>query len=73
MLSNRVGVKSIQVLALSLAAVFSLPLSVFADEPVQLIEEVTVVGAVRSSATIVVADIDVAGDESLQEMPVAYE
>lgn len=73
MLSNRVGVKSIQIVACSLAAVFLLPLGVFADEPTQLIEEVTVVGAVRSSATIVVADIDVAGDESLQEMPVAYE
>lgn len=44
-----------------------------ADEPKLLLEEVTVIGAVRGSAAVEVADIDVAGDDSIQEMPVAYE
>ena len=44
-----------------------------ADEPKLLLEEVTVIGAVRGSAHVDVADIDVAGDDSLTEMPVAYE
>ena len=72
MFLNRV-VKSAQVMMLAVAALFLSPVSVMADEPVQLIEEVTVVGAVRASANVSVADIDVASDESLQEMPAVYE
>lgn len=44
-----------------------------ADEPQLLLEEVTVIGAVRSSESLGIADIDVAGDEQLAEMPIAYE
>ena len=55
----------VRVLMLSALAVVAMPMSAMADEPAQLIEEVTVVGAV--------ADIDLAADEALQEMPVAYE
>lgn len=68
---NYVGVKAVQLLVVS----FSMLLSTIsmADEPVQLLEEVTVVGAVRGSSTIVIADIDVAGDESLDDMPYIYE
>lgn len=68
---NYVGVKAVQLLVVS----FSMLLSTIsmADEPVQLLEEVTVVGAVRGSSTIVIVDIDVAGDESLDDMPYVYE
>jgi hypothetical protein len=68
---NYVGVKAVQLLVVS----FSMLLSTIsmADEPVQLLEEVTVVGAVRGSSTIVIADIDVVGDESLDDMPYVYE
>ena len=45
----------------------------FADEPQLLLEEVTVIGAVRASDAVRVDNIDVAGDEQLVEMPVAYE
>lgn len=62
----------VRVVMLAAAAVISTPMMAVADEPVQLIEEVTVVGAVRNGS-VEVADIDVAGDEALQEMPVAYE
>lgn len=62
----------VRVMILAAVAVVATPMSAIADEPVQLIEEVTVVGAVRGGA-VVVADIDLAGDEALQEMPVAYE
>ncbi|MBU0537538.1 MAG: hypothetical protein KKF24_15815 [Gammaproteobacteria bacterium] len=62
----------VRVLMLAAVAVVAAPMSVMADEPVQLIEEVTVVGAVRNGA-VDVADIDLASDETLQEMPVAYE
>tara|TARA_R110001592_G_scaffold112297_7_gene310447 strand:- start:9007 stop:9213 length:207 start_codon:yes stop_codon:yes gene_type:complete len=62
----------VRVMMLAAAAVVVTPMSAMADEPVQLIEEVTVVGAVRGGA-VVVADIDLASDEALQEMPVAYE
>ena len=44
-----------------------------ADEPQLLLEEVTVIGAVRASDALSVDNIDVAGDEQLQDMPVAYE
>lgn len=44
-----------------------------ADEPKLLLEEVTVIGAVHSSDAVTVADIDMAGDDSLADMPVAYE
>ncbi|MGJ8686533.1 MAG: hypothetical protein ACSHWQ_03585 [Spongiibacteraceae bacterium] len=44
-----------------------------ADEAAYVIEEITVVGAVRASQTRVITDIDLAGDEELAEMPVAYE
>lgn len=46
--------------------------SILAEEPKAMLEEVVVVGAVRTGAAIV-ANIDVAGDDALQEMPVAYE
>ncbi|CAA0082289.1 Uncharacterised protein [Zhongshania aliphaticivorans] len=62
----------VRVVMLAAAAVISTPMTAMADEPVQLIEEVTVVGAVRNGS-VDVADIDMAGDEALQEMPVAYE
>jgi hypothetical protein len=62
----------IRVMMLAAVAVVATPISAMADEPVQLIEEVTVVGAVRGGADLV-ADINLAGDEALQEMPVAYE
>ena len=68
---NCVGVKAVQLLLVSLSMLLS-TISV-ADEPVQLLEEVTVVGAVRGSSTIVIADIDVAGDESLDDIPYVYE
>ena len=60
---NCVGVKAVQLLVVS----FSMLLSTtsMADEPVQLLEEVTVVGAVRGSSTIVIADLD--------DMPYVYE
>lgn len=44
-----------------------------ADEPALILEEVTVVGAVRGSDAVQVANVDMPGDEELQEMPVAYE
>lgn len=66
------ALKSGQVMLLAVASLVS-SVTVMADEPVQLIEEVTVVGAVRGSSNLVVADIDVAGDESLEEMPSVYE
>lgn len=44
-----------------------------ADEPQLLLEEVTVIGAVHNSDAVTVADIDMAGDDSLADMPVAYE
>lgn len=72
MLLNCVGAKSIRLMVVSFLAVM-LPATVMADEPVQLIEEITVVGAVRGSSAIVIADIDVVGDESLEEMPTLYE
>ncbi|MBQ0796780.1 hypothetical protein [Zhongshania sp.] len=62
----------VRVMMLAVVAVAAAPMSAVADEPVQLIEEVTVVGAVRAGA-VEVADIDVASDQTLQEMPVAYE
>ncbi|MBW2940399.1 hypothetical protein [Zhongshania aquimaris] len=62
----------VRVMMLALVAVAAAPMSAVADEPVQLIEEVTVVGAVRAGA-VEVAEIDVASDQTLQEMPVAYE
>tara|TARA_R110002050_G_scaffold19846_1_gene56759 strand:+ start:50 stop:256 length:207 start_codon:yes stop_codon:yes gene_type:complete len=62
----------VRVLMLSALAVVAMPMSAMADEPAQLIEEVTVVGAVRNGS-VDVADIDLAADEALQEMPVAYE
>jgi|GEM_PF-1275559 hypothetical protein len=62
----------VRVMMLAVVAVAAVPMSAVADEPVQLIEEVTVVGAVRAGA-VEVADIDVASDQTLQEMPVAYE
>ncbi|CAA0094972.1 hypothetical protein [Zhongshania aliphaticivorans] len=61
----------VRVLMLAAVAVVA-PMSAMADEPAQLIEEVTVVGAVRSGA-VEVADIDLAADDALQDMPVAYE
>jgi hypothetical protein len=72
MFSNR-GVKSVSAMMLAVATVFLSPVSAMADEPAQLIEEVTVVGAVRGSASLTIADIDVAGDENLEEMPAIYE
>ena len=62
----------VRVMMLAVVAVAAVPMSAVADEPVQLIEEVTVVGAVRAG-DVEVADIDVASDQTLQEMPVAYE
>jgi hypothetical protein len=62
----------VRVLMLAALAVVAMPMSAMADEPAQLIEEVTVVGAVRNGS-VDVADIDLAADEALQEMPVAYE
>ncbi|WP_269619841.1 hypothetical protein [Zhongshania sp. BJYM1] len=62
----------VRVMLFAAVAVLAAPVSVLADDAVQLIEEVTVVGAVRGGA-VDVADIDVASDEVLQEMPVAYE
>lgn len=56
-----------------IASALMLPLAAFAEEPVKLMEEVTVVGAVRASATVEVADIDLPGDEALAEMPVITE
>ncbi|GAB3372952.1 hypothetical protein NCG89_06765 [Spongiibacter taiwanensis] len=56
-----------------LASALLLPLAALAEEPVKLMEEVTVVGAVRSSAAVQVADIDLPGDEALAEMPVVTE
>ena len=50
------------------AALAAASLLAVADEPQLLLEEVTVIGAVRA-----VDNIDVAGDEQLVEMPVAYE
>lgn len=47
--------------------------AVMADEPATVLEEVTVVGAVRSSDAVQVANVDMPGDEELAEMPVAYE
>lgn len=44
-----------------------------ADEPAMVLEEVTVVGAVRGSDNVQVANVDMPGDEELKEMPVAYE
>lgn len=44
-----------------------------ADEPQRLLEEVTVIGAVHGSDSLGIADIDVAGDDSLADMPVVYE
>jgi hypothetical protein len=72
MFSSR-GVKSASIMVFSVVAVLLSPSSVLADEPAQLIEEVTVVGAVRGSSSLAIADIDVAGDESLEEMPAIYE
>lgn len=62
----------VRVMMCAAIAVVAAPVSVLADDAVQLIEEVTVVGAVRGGS-VDVADIDAAGDEALQEMPVAYE
>jgi hypothetical protein len=62
----------VRVMMLAAVALIATPMSAMADEAVQLIEEVTVVGAVRGGA-VVVADIDLTSDEALQEMPVAYE
>lgn len=47
--------------------------AVLADEPATVLEEVTVVGAVRSSDAVQVANIDLPADQELQGMPVAYE
>ncbi|AKH70704.1 hypothetical protein IMCC21906_03064 [Spongiibacter sp. IMCC21906] len=60
-------------LKVALVAMAFLPSLVLAEEPVKLMEEVTVVGAVRSSDAVKVADIDMAGDATLEEMPVVYE
>lgn len=54
-----------------LAAV--LPALALADEAVQQIEEVVVTGAVRSSDTVSIADIDLPEDAAVAEMAVAYE
>jgi hypothetical protein len=62
----------VHVMMLAAVAVVATSISAMADEPVQLIEEVTVIGAVRSGS-VVVADINLASDEALQKMPVAYE
>lgn len=62
----------VRVLMLAAVAVVATPMGAMADEPAQLIEEVTVVGAVRNGS-VEVADIDLAADEALQEMPVVYE
>lgn len=58
---------------LMILGVALLPLVASAEEPVKLMEEVTVVGAVRASAAVQVADVDLPGDEALQEMPVVTE
>ncbi len=63
--------KSVYLLAV--AALMCLPTLVSADEPVKLMEEVTVVGAVRGSDAVEVADIDLPGDRQLDAIPVAYE
>ncbi|MAY37341.1 MULTISPECIES: hypothetical protein [Spongiibacter] len=55
------------------AALAAASLLAVADEPQLLLEEVTVIGAVRASDAVSVDNIDVAGDEQLVEMPVAYE
>lgn len=55
------------------AALAAASLLAVADEPQLLLEEVTVIGAVRASDDVSVDNIDVAGDEQLVEMPVAYE
>ncbi|WP_022957675.1 hypothetical protein [Spongiibacter tropicus] len=55
------------------AALAAASLLAVADEPQLLLEEVTVIGAVRASDAVRVDNIDVAGDEQLVEMPVAYE
>ncbi|MBO6753889.1 MULTISPECIES: hypothetical protein [Spongiibacter] len=55
------------------AALAAASLLAVADEPQLLLEEVTVIGAVRASDAVGVDNIDVAGDEQLVEMPVAYE
>ncbi|MBD2858243.1 hypothetical protein IB286_04415 [Spongiibacter sp. KMU-158] len=54
------------------AAALLVSFSAVAEEPWVMLEEVVVVGAVRTG-NAVVADINVAGDEAMQEMPVAYE
>lgn len=55
------------------AALAAASLLAVADEPQLLLEEVTVIGAVRASDAVSVDNIDIAGDEQLVEMPVAYE
>ncbi|WP_417765202.1 hypothetical protein [Spongiibacter tropicus] len=55
------------------AALAAASLLAVADEPQLLLEEVTVIGAVRASDAVSVDNIDVAGDAQLVEMPVAYE
>ena len=55
------------------AALAAASLLAVADKPQLLLEEVTVIGAVRASDAVSVDNIDVAGDEQLVEMPVAYE
>ena len=55
------------------AALAAASLLAAADEPQLLLEEVTVIGAVRASDAVSVDNIDVAGDEQLVDMPVAYE
>ncbi len=54
------------------AAAMLLSFAAIAEEPKFMLEEVVVIGAVRTG-TAVIADIDAAGDESIQEMPIAYE
>lgn len=44
-----------------------------ADEPQRLLEEVTVIGAVHGSDKLAIANIDVAGDDTMVEMPIVYE
>ena len=61
------------VFAMVAAALMLVSGLVVADEPVKLMEEVTVVGAVRASDVVQVADINLPGDELLEDMPVAYE
>lgn len=63
----------VRMVKIALATAVFLPSFVLAEEPVKLMEEVTVVGAVRSSDAVNVVDIEMAGDADLEDMPVVYE